>query len=284
MHSKQTYLTAELGVMPQTASQPDDGRKRRLWAVTRNTFRETVRDRVLYNLVLFALLLTGGAIFLGELSSDQEAKIIVDMGLSAMLLFGTFIALFVGVGLVYKEIEKRTLYIILAKPVGRGEFLLGKYLGLAATLLVNVAVMGLGVSLALLTVKRSFDPLLWQIWPAIALIYAELLVITAIAFLFSAFSTPALSALLTFFAFIIGHFSADLKAFAATQSTAFGKLLFTGLFYVLPNLAHFSYITPAAYGQTPSVSAFIAAWLYAVLYSSFLLGVAALIFSRRNFK
>ena len=113
----------------------------RIVAIAGNAFREAVRDRVLYNLVLFVLLLTGAAVFIGELSGGQERKIIVDLGLSAMLLFGVFIAIFVGVGLVYKEIERRTVYTIFAKPVGRGEFLLGKYLGLCLTLLVNVLVI-----------------------------------------------------------------------------------------------------------------------------------------------
>lgn len=154
-------------------------------SIARNAFREAVRDRVLYNLVIFALLLIAGAILLGELSAGQEAKIIVDLGLSAILLFGVFIAIFVGVGLVYKEIERRTLYAILAKPVGRGEFLLGKYLGLCLTLLANVLIMGLGLSLALIFVKRGFDPLVVRIWPAILLIYVELMILTGVALLFS---------------------------------------------------------------------------------------------------
>src|SRR5689334_1293490 len=131
---------------------------RRTVAIARNAFREAVRDRVLYNLVLFVLLLIAGSIFLGELSAGQESKIIVDLGLSAMLLFGAFIAIFVGVGLVYKEIERRTLYAILSKPIGRGQFLLGKYVGLNLTLLVNVVVMGIGVMLALLYTRRTWDP------------------------------------------------------------------------------------------------------------------------------
>src|SRR5216110_1831900 len=171
---------------------------RRVAAIARNAFREAVRDRVLYNLVVFALLLIAGAIFLGELSAGQEAKIIVDLGLSAILLFGVFIAIFVGVGLVYKEIERRTLYAILAKPIGRGEFLLGKYLGLSLTLLVNVVVMGLGLSAAVVYVKRGWDPLVIHIWPAVFLIFIELMILTAVALLFSSFSSPALSALLTF--------------------------------------------------------------------------------------
>src|ERR1044072_2278969 len=134
-------------------------------AIARNTFREAVRDRSLYNPILFALLLIGSAIFIGELSAGQEAKIIVDLGLSAMLLFGSFIAIFVGVGLVYKEIERRTLYAIFSKPVGRGEFLVGKYLGLCLTLALNVAVMGIGISLALLYVGGGWNPLALSIWP-----------------------------------------------------------------------------------------------------------------------
>lgn len=257
---------------------------RRIIAIARNAFREAVRDRVLYNLVLFVLLLIAGAIFLGELSAGQESKIIVDLGLSAMLLFGAFIAIFVGVGLVYKEIERRTLYAILSKPIGRGQFLLGKYLGLCLTLLVNVLVMGVGVSLALIYVRRGWDPLAIKIWPAIILIYFELMVITAVALLFSSFSTPALSALLTFFVFIIGHFSADLKGLATTSGGMAARWLFRALYYLLPNLANFSVIASAAHGVPPGAGSFALAVLYAVVYVSVLLAAATLIFSRRNFK
>src|SRR4026209_185099 len=142
----------------------------RIGAIARNAFREAVRDRVLYNLVLFVLLLRAAAIFIGELSGRQERKIIVDLGLSAMLLFGVFISIFVGVGLVYKEIERRTLYTIFAKPVGRSEFLLGKYLGLCATLAVHVAGWGAGVTLVLLCVVRGTTPLVGALWPTVALI------------------------------------------------------------------------------------------------------------------
>ena len=256
----------------------------RVAAIARNAFREAVRDRVLYNLVLFVLLLTAGAIFLGELSGGQERKVIVDLGLSAMLLFGVFISIFVGVGLVYKEIERRTIYAIFSKPVGRGEFLLGKYLGLCLTLLVNVLVMGAGVSLALVYVSRGGDPLAINIWPAILMIYVELMILTSIALLFSTFSSPALSALLTFFVFIIGHFSADLKSLATSTASMSARWLFAGLYYLLPNLSNYSYITPAAHGQTPDAVGILAAILYATIYIAVVLAVATLVFSRRNFK
>ncbi|HWW76989.1 MAG TPA: ABC transporter permease subunit [Pyrinomonadaceae bacterium] len=256
----------------------------RVGAIARNTFREAVRDRVLYNLVLFVLLLTGGAVFLGELSAAQEEKIIVDMGLSAMLLFGVFIAIFVGVGLVYKEIERRTIYAIFSKPVGRGEFLLGKYLGLCLTLAVNVAVMGAGVSLALLYVRGGWHPLVLDIWPAVALLYVELMILVAVALLFSSFSSPALSALLTFFVFVIGHFSAELKNLSATVGGDAARFVFAAVYYLLPNLSNYAYITAASHGQRPTAANFAAAVLYGLAYIAVLLAASTLVFKRRNFK
>jgi len=257
---------------------------RRVVAIARNAFREAVRDRVLYNLVVFALLLIGGAVFLGELSAGQEAKIIVDLGLSATLLFGMFIAIFVGVGLVYKEIERRTLYAILSKPVSRGEFLLGKYLGLCLTLIVNIAIMGAGLSLALLFVKRGWDPLVVRIWPAVFLIYIELMILTGVAMLFSSFSTPALSALLTFFVFVIGHFSGDLKSVAATSNSPATRVFFSAFYYALPNLAKYNYITPAAHGLGPNGQTLLACIAYGLVYVAVLLAATTLIFRRRNLK
>ena len=268
-----------------TVSRPPQGNTaKRIAAIARNTFREAVRDRVLYNLVLFVLLITAAAIFIGELSGGQERKIIVDLGLSAMLLFGAFISIFVGVGLVFKEIERRTIYAIFSKPVGRGEFLLGKYLGLCLTLLVNVVVMGLGVSLALIYVSGGWDPLALRIWPAVLLIYVELMILTAIALLFSSFSSPALAALLTFFIFIIGHFSSDLKSLATSMGSVSARWLFSALYYLLPNLANYSFITPAAHGHLPSPTQVAITVLYAVVYISVILALATLVFRRRNFK
>ncbi len=250
--------------------------------IARNTFREAVRDRVLYNLVVFVLLITAGAIFLGELTAGQEARTIVNLGLGAMLVFGAFISIFVGVSLVSKEIERRTVYAIFSKPIGRGEFIIGKYFGLCLTLLVNVLIMGIGVSLAILYVGGGNLALL--IWGAIALIFLELTILTAVAILFSSFSSPALSALLTFFVFIIGHFSASLRDFADNIGSNSAKLFFNFLYYFLPNLSFYSFITNAAHGDAPPASMFGGAFLYAIVYISILLAATILIFSRRNFK
>ena len=253
-------------------------------AIARNAFREAIRDRVLYNLIVFALLLIGSSIFIGYLSAGQEAKITVDLGLSAMLFFGVFIAIFVGVGLVYKEIERRTVYTILSKPIGRGQFLLGKYLGLGMTLLVNVVVMGIGVTLALIYVRRGWDPLALKVWPAIFLIYIELLIITAVALVFSSFSSPALSALLSFFVFTIGHFSTDLKTLGASAASLPTRWLFQTLYYVLPNLSNYSVITATAHGVVPDGVSIAMSALYGLTYVLVLMAAAALIFRRRNLK
>lgn len=254
----------------------------RLSAIALNTFREAVRDRVLYNLVLFVLLITAAAMVLGELTAGQQVRTIANLGLSAMLLFGAFIAIFVGVSLVSKEIEKKTVYAIFAKPIGRDEFIVGKYLGLVLTLLVNVVVMGLGVTLALAAVGGS--GLSAPVWGAIALIFLELAILTSIAVVFSSFSSPALSALLTFMIFISGHFSEVLNELAQSMGSPAAKALFSFLYFVLPNLSNFSFITAAANGMMPPAKMLAAAVGYAFVYSAVMLTIAIAIFRRRNFK
>jgi len=250
--------------------------------IAKNAFREAVRDRILYNLILFVLLITASAIFLGELTAGQEARVIVNLGLSSVLLFGTFIAIFVGVSLVWKEIEKRTVYSVFSKPVARGEFIVGKYLGLCLTILVNVLIMGAGVSLALLYVGGG--PLVWKIWGAVLLIFLELSIVTAVAIMFSSFSTPALSALLTFFVFLIGHFSSSLLDFATGLGSKSAIWFFTAIYYLLPNLSNFSFIANTANGDFPQSPMLGGAILYAIVYDLILLTITVMVFSRRNFK
>lgn len=254
----------------------------RILSIAGNTFREAVRDRVLYNLVIFVLLIIVCAILLGDLTDGQEARTIVNIGLNAMLLFGAFIAIFVGVGLVSKEIEKRTVFAMFAKPIGRSEFIVGKYLGLCLTLLVNIAIMGAGVSLALIYV-RGYG-LAGSIWGAIFLIFLELAILTSIAILFSSFSSPALSALLTFLVFIIGHLSASLLDLATSLGSKAAIYVFEAIYYVMPNLANYSFRTEAANGMFPNAPMIFGGIAYAIVYASIVLTASILIFSRRNFK
>src|SRR5215472_14616473 len=127
----------------------------RLSAITLNTFREAVRDRVLYNLILFVLLLVASAPLFGQISIGLERLILVNVGLSSISLFGVIIAILIGIGLVSKEIEKKTLYTILSRPVRRWEFIVGKYFGLLLTLVVNTAFMTIGFYLALLATEQK---------------------------------------------------------------------------------------------------------------------------------
>lgn len=254
----------------------------RIPTIAKNTFREAVRDRVLYNLVLFVLLIVACAIMLGDLTDGHEARTIVNIGLNAMLLFGVFIAIFVGVGLVSKEIEKRTVYSIFSKPVTRGEFVVGKYLGLCLTLLVNIAIMGVGISIALLYVRSP--SMAASIWGGILLIFFELTIVTAVAILFSSFSSPALSALFTFLVFVIGHLSASLRDLGAELGSRTTALFLEAIYWLLPNLSHFSFRTESANGMVPTPAMFGGGALYAFVYISILLTITIIIFSRRNFK
>ena len=276
--------TAGVAVTAGAGGVPAPSSGRRIVAIARNTFREAVRDRVLYNLVLFVVLLSVSAVFLGAASASQDAKIIVDVGLSATLLFGAFIAIFVGVGLVWKEIERRTLYAIFAKPVGRGEFLLGKYLGLCLTLAVNVTVMGAAVAVVLLYGVRGTTPLLTALAPTLTLIYLELTVLTAVALLFSAFSSPVFATFASLAIFVIGHFTADLKGFTALFDSPVVHGVLLALYYGLPNLSTFSQITAAAHGVVPAPGYVLWALAYAVAWDAALVAAAALLFARRDFR
>ena len=188
-----------------------------------NVFRESVRDKVLYNLVGFAILMIGVSLLIGQLTAGQEVKIIKDLGLASVSVFGTFIAIFIGIGLVSKEVEKRSIYALIAKPLSRTQLVLGKFVGLALTLAVNVGVMTLAIFAVLLwwdqqtvaAVKAGWeapalDPAMLT---AVFLIYLELLVVTAIAIVFSTYSSAILSAAFTFGLVIAGHFSRDLRNF-----------------------------------------------------------------------
>lgn len=252
--------------------------------VARNTFRESVRDRVLYNLIFFALLMIGSSLLVGELAMGDLQKVIADIGLSAMRFFGMLIAIFIGIQLVYKEIERRTIYGLLAKPLRRAELVLGKFFGLGTTLAVNVAVMLAGIVLAVVVVGGGYAPQVVSVLPAAYLIFLELLVTTAIALAFSTLSSPALSALFTFLLYIAGNFSSNLSEMAAMSESSMTKGVLTAIHYALPNLSFFNAIGVASSGTMVPGARLLAATLYALVYCSILLSIAVLVFERRDFK
>ena len=247
-----------------------------------NTFRESARDRVLYNTVLFVILLIIASVVMGRIAVGQEVKIIIDLGLSAMTIFGALIAIFLGIGLVSKEIENGAIANILSKPVRRSEFILGKYFGLCLTLLVNSAVMAAAITLALFYARGGAAQML-NIWPSVWLIFLELAIITAVALLFSCFSSPALSALFALLIFLIGRWSPDLRLIAETSTSTATRVISRSLYHLLPNLANFNYINETAHGMTAPWPVVAGNTLYAVFYIAATLTAAALIFNRRNF-
>ena len=251
--------------------------------IARNTFREAVRDRVLYNLILFALLMVGGSVLFGQISVQIERIVVVNLGLTAMSIFGALIAIFIGIGLVSKEIEKRTLYTVLAHPVRRWEFILGKFFGLSGTLAVNTAFMAVGFFAAILYVAQGLGRDDLTLVAAIYFIVLQLMMLVAIALLFSSFSSPVLSAVMTFALFVIGAFGRDLHEFAAMAHGPV-RWVATAVAYVVPNFAALNVISSAAHGQPVPSSLILQNTIYTLAYCAAALSGAVLIFERRNLK
>jgi len=259
-----------------------------------NVFKESVRDKVLYNLVVFAVLLMSASYLIGELTAGQDVKIIKDLGLASISVFGLAIAVFIGIGLVWKEVERRSIYALLSKPMRRQEFLLGKYCGLVLTLVINVAVMTAAYYAVLAYMQAISPPNLRASWPApatdpallkaIALIMLELMLVTAIAVLFSTFSSPFLSAMLTAGVWVIGHFNQDLRDYGATIPSPLAAAIARGVYYVVPNFSAFDIKLQVVHAQAVPFSYVGLTTLYGFTYIAFVLVGAVIIFSRRDFK
>lgn len=255
----------------------------RIAAVAFNTFREAVRDRVLYNLIAFALLLSGAAILVGQISIDIERLVVVNLGLTAVSLFGVVIAILIGIGLVSKEIEKRTLYTVLSRPVRRWEFVVGKFFGLTGTLVVNTFFMAVGVFLALLYVAHRFERMDKWVLVALYFIVLQFLIVCALALFFSSFSTPLMSAVFAFALFVIGSLSEDLRGFARITHGIAGWIA-TAIAYLIPNFSALNVINRVAHGDPVPGALIFYNTVYAVFYSAMAISAAVLIFQRRNLK
>src|SRR5215467_2872001 len=218
----------------------------RVLIVAQNTFREAVRDRVLYNLVFFALLMIASAMLIGQISMGIETVVMISLGLSAISLIGLLIAMFTGVGLVSKEIDKRTLHAVLAKPLRRWEFLLGKFAGLVVTLAVNTAAMAAGLFLALWLVKHSITRSDSVVLVAVYFILLKLMLVVALAMLFSCFTSPLLAILFTGGLYLAGLFVSELRNLQLTELTPLMQKFFAVISYVLPNFGNYEVLGAAA--------------------------------------
>ncbi len=253
-------------------------------AIARNTFREAVRDRVLYNLIAFALIMIASALLFGEISIGVQKIILLNIGLSSISIFGLLIAIFLGIGLVYKEMDKRSLYALLSKPIRRSQFIIGKFLGLNFTILVNTSFMTLGLWAALLYLTRGFEPQDVYIWQAIYCILLQLSLVIAVCLFFSCFSTPVLSAVFTFAVYVIGNLASDIRAFGELTENTLLRGLTTGLYYLLPNFSNFNVSAWVVHGNAVESSVMLWNTLYALAYNAVLVTASVWVFSRKDLK
>ena len=251
----------------------------RILAVARNTFRECVRDKVLYVLLFLAAVTILGSKALGWISIGQDIKIVKDITLAALSLFGVLIAIFVGTSLVYKEIDKRTLYTILCRPMHRWEFILGKYLGLAALLGVVVAVMT-AVSAAYIVLLGGAPGAIY--FMAALLVYAKLLLVTAFAVLLSTLASPILGAIIVFSAYVFGHATGVFRDLPPQFDGTAAKAMLEAAYYVIPNLSNFDIRAEAANGVAVAPAYVVWALAYGLFYTLALLVLAVLAFEDRD--
>lgn len=256
----------------------------RISTIALHTFKQSVRDKVLYNLVVFAVLMIAASILFATVSIGLHQIILVNLGLSAIAVFGLFIAIFIGISLIAREIERKTLYNVLSKPVARWEFILGKFLGLFLTLVVNTGIMTIGFYLTLFYQSPHLQKVDLGSLEAIYFILLELALVVGVALLFSCISSPALSALFTFCVFVIGNLLDDLRGFGHQSGSAVMECLTTVVYYMFPNFHDFNVISRVAHGSLVPGRLLVSNSLYALLYAVVLISASIMIFEEREFQ
>jgi len=267
---------------------------RAIWLVAVAVYRESIRDRVPLTIVGFGVLLVVASYLISQMTAGQDLKIIKDLGLAALSILGLLIAVFIGIGLVAKEVERRSIYSVLTKPVTREQFLIGKYLGLVMTLAVNLGAMCIAYYAVLFYQDLTANEAQRAIWPApavdprlmiaVTLVFAELMLITAVALFFSTFSSPLLSILLTLGLWVTGRLNSDLRNFEAVVDSPVAVYTARLLYYLLPNLSPFNVRTEVVHGVQVSASHVGLTLAYALVYIVAVLLGAMAIFRRRDFK
>ncbi len=253
----------------------------RIQALATNTFREAIRNKLLYTLLGFGILMIGSGVLLATLSYVEVNEILQNMGMGAIRFFSAGIAIFVGIGLIHNEVDRRTIFTILSKPVSRSEFLIGKWAGLTFTVWLQLALMSLAFGVVSWTAGA---PLGWDHGVAIALIGLELMLLVAIATLFSAFTTPMLAALFTVGIWMIGHLSRDVRALGAQSELESVSKMADIVFVAMPDFEVFNKTLEAVHGLPIPASEIQMAIVYAFGYTVCTLILGSMIFSRRDFK
>jgi Cu-processing system permease protein len=247
--------------------------------IAQNTFRETIRNKILYNILLVSGVALVLSMSFGDLSVFSRGQVMADFGLAIMSFTGLLLAVFIGVGMLGVEIASKTIYGVLTRPVTRTEFVLGKFLGLIATLLLNFVLIAAVFLIAVNVMGANQNA---SIIYAIILLVVEMIVIVAASMFFSSFTTPTLSAIFTLGFYVAGHLNDMVGVSAQQQQDIIWKAILKVLYYVLPNLEHFNIRTPIVYGL-PVPSGFVQdAVCYGLLYASLLLVLSIALFSRKD--
>lgn len=260
---------------------------RRIAAVALNTFREAIRNKILYALLFFAVSLIMASIAVARLSLHEEIRVVEDLGLAAISLFAILIAVFIGVNLVYKELERKTVFFIIPKPIYRWEFLCGKFLGTSLTLGVLVLVMAL-VFFGVLTLMGGEVRMV--LVKAIWLYFVEVLVISALALFFSSFSSPFLSGLFAVLVFVVGRLTPEIEMFMPRMGDEWMQWFVQGVLWLVPDLNLFNVSGAAVQGRWVSIHGEFVTWLYVgkataygLFYGSVVMLMAMAVFRRRDF-
>lgn len=253
----------------------------RIWAVAMNTFREAIRDKVLNSILFFAALMLFVSLAMQELTIGDQDKVVRGVALGGVSLVAALIAVFLGVGLVYKEIERKTIYTLASKPVPRWHLLLGKYLGLWVTLAVELLALAAMYTLIVGVQQGLPSP---QIYLSMAMLMVELTLLTAWSTLFSTFASPMMASAYTLCIYVIGHFCDDLLLFGQKADNPAFKSLMLALYRVMPNLEMFNIRTEAVHGMVVPASELLWSVAYGLGYTTAVLVVAMLVFERRDFK
>lgn len=253
----------------------------RVLAIGKNTFREAVRGKLFAAIGVFGLVLMASSTVVGPLSLGEQARITQDLGLAGMSILGFMVAVLIGTGIVYTEVERRTIYTVIAKPVERWQFVLGKFTGLNATISVLVAGMSVILISAAWIEVGHFKP---QLLEAVLLTYMELMVLTSLSILMSVICSPILGAIFTFLLYIIGHTSGDLRELAQHFGSGSIKTVTNVAYHVLPNLEYFNIRGKVIHGVDVDPAYLIFACAYGLLYCVVFLILAGVIFERKEFK
>lgn len=253
----------------------------RILSIALNTFRETIRNKILYVILAFALLVIGLCYFLANLSVGELTRIIIDVGLASIHIFGVVMAIFLGITLVSHEVERKTVFLILSRPVPRWEFIVGKAFGLCGTLALVTLIMTASLFLVHAGYEGASEV---GILVASTGIFMEIVLLICFASLFSSFTTPVLSAIFTLSIFLIGHVSRDLMVFGERSDSPAVRGAATIFYYLLPDLTHFNWKNEVVYGGVRSFSVLLLPAGYLALYGAAVLLLACLIFSRKDFK